>query len=381
MKFAVYLPHCMHVRALTQPWEHELTGRDIATVARVADELGYSTTFLPEHFLIPTADVELSGDHYLHASTAQGFVAGATERIRLGSLVTLLPLHHPVLLAKAVSTLDWLSGVRSLTTVGVGWHKAEFDALGVPFHRRGGMADEYLAAMFELWHSDTPSFSGEFVSFDDVAFGPKGIRSPHPELWVGGDADATLRRAARFGDGWAPWLTRPEDLPARLDFLRSQPGFDDRPFSLFYSLAALAAGAEHAVLDDTSSRFGQNAAEVIDQCARLADLGVTDTWITPPPVSGFDAYLDHLRWVADEVISEGGMNTRGTASRPRVPLGHSTCGSKPSASEYSGIRRCHSSRMMRSSMRAKCDPRQRCGPLPKAKCGTRSPTWSSSASS
>jgi probable F420-dependent oxidoreductase len=302
MRFAVYLPNCMQVPALNQPWEKELTGRDIARVAQISEELGFSAVFLPEHFLTPLPHVELSGNHYFHATTAQGFIAGATSTIRIGSMVTIFPLHHPVVTAKALATLDWFSGGRAFATLGVGWMQEEFDILGVPFHQRGKIADEYLAAIFELWHSDTPEFEGEFVSFKDVAFGPKPIQRPHPPLWMGGDADGVLRRAARFGDGWAPWLTRPEDLPARLDYLRSQDGFDNRPFSVFYSLAALNVGAEHAILSDSDATPGHSAEEVIDQCGRLAGLGVTDTWVNPPPVHDFEAYLDHLRWVAAEVV-------------------------------------------------------------------------------
>jgi probable F420-dependent oxidoreductase len=302
MKFAIYLPNCMQVPAMTQPWEHELTGRDIAEVARTAEELGFSAVMLPEHFLTPTSHLELSGNHYFHATTAQGFIAGATSTIRVGSMVSIFPLHHPVVSAKSLATLDWFSGGRAFATLGVGWLKEEFDILGVPFHKRGRLADEYLAAMFELWHSDSPTFEGEFVSFKDVAFGPKPIQRPHPPLWMGGDADAVLRRAARFGDGWAPWLTQPEDLPARLDYLRSQPGFDDRPFSVFYSMAALSVGAEHAVVSDPAAVTSRSPQEVIDQCGRLADLGVTDTWVAAPPVTGLEAYLDHMRWVATEVI-------------------------------------------------------------------------------
>ena len=302
MKFGAYLPNCMHIAAITQPWEYDLTGRDIARVAQVAEELGYWAVLVPEHFLIPRTHLELSGDHYFHGATAQGFVAGATSRITIGSSVTLLPLHHPVIAAKAIATLDWLSGGRALTTVGVGWLKEEYDALGVPFAKRGRMADEYLAAMLELWHSDSPSFDGEFVSFHDVAFGPKPIHKPHPPIWIGGDADAVLRRAARFADGWSPWLTPPDQLPARMDFLRSQPGFDDRPFSLAYSTMALSIGAEHAVTNDPNAQFGQSAQQVIDTCGTLAGLGVTVTSVTPPPLTDLDAYLDHLRWVAEEVI-------------------------------------------------------------------------------
>ncbi|MCV7205719.1 TIGR03619 family F420-dependent LLM class oxidoreductase [Mycolicibacterium peregrinum] len=306
MRFTVYLPNCMHVAAITQPWEHDLGGRDIGYVARRAEELGYSMVFLPEHFLTPTSHVELSGDHYFDATTAQAYIAGATSTITIGSMVTILPLHNPIVAAKQIATLDWFSGGRAQTTVGVGWLKEEYEAVGVPFNKRGRMADEYLEAMFELWHNDSPSFDGEFVTFDDIAFGPKPISTPHPTLWMGGDADAVLRRAARFGDGWAPWLTKPDELPAKLDYLRSQPGFGDRPFSVFYSLAVLSIGQEHAIVDDPNAHFGQSAQQIIDNCNMLADRGVTDTWVNPPPLNDFNAYLDHMQWVAEEIIPKVG---------------------------------------------------------------------------
>lgn len=302
MRFAVYLPNCMHVSAITQPWEHDLTGRDIAGVAKRAEELGFSMVFLPEHYLTPTNHVELSGNHYFDATTAQAYIAGATSTITIGSMVTILPLHNPLVIAKQIATLDWLSGGRAQTTVGVGWLKEEYDAAGVPFNKRGRIADECLAAMYELWSSDTPTFDGEFVSFTDVAFGPKPISTPRPVVWMGGDADAVLRRAARFGDGWAPWLTKPDELPGKIEYLRSQPGFDDRPFSVFYSLAVLSVGQQHAIVDDPNSQFGQSAQQVIDNCSMLAERGVTDTWVNPPPVDNFTAYMDHMQWVAEEII-------------------------------------------------------------------------------
>ena len=188
----------------------------------------------------------------------------------------------------------------------MGWLKDEFDVIGVPFSKRGRLVDEYLAAMYELWSSDTPSFEGEFVEFGDIAFGPKPIRQPRPLVWMGGDADAVVRRAARFGDGWAPWQTKPEELPAKMEYLRSQPEYDGRPFSLFYSLAALAVGQEHAIVDDPLAQIGKSAQQVIDNCNMLAECGVTDTWVSPPPVDDFDAYLDHMQWVAEEIIPKVG---------------------------------------------------------------------------
>jgi probable F420-dependent oxidoreductase len=302
LKFVVLLPNCMHVSAVTQPWEHSLTGADIALVAQEADALGFWGVALPEHYLTPTDHLDLSGDHYFDASTAQGFIAGSTTNVRVGSLVTILPLHHPVVMAKAVATLDWLSGGRAFFTFGVGWMKEEFDALHVPFERRGYLADEYLAAIHELLHKDRPSFHGPTIDFADVAFGPKPIQRPHPPLWLGGDADAVIRRAARFADGWAPWLTTPDKLPDKLELLRSQPEWDDRPFDVFYSLAALNVGVGHTIRNGSDARVEHDRQATIDSCGMLADNGVTHTWVTPPPLEGLEAYLDHLQWVAEEII-------------------------------------------------------------------------------
>jgi len=83
-------------------------------------------------------------------------------------------------------------------------------------------------------------------------------------------------------DGWAPWLTTPVELPAKMGYLRFQPGFDDRPFALNYSLAALNIGVEHAIVHDPNAQYGQSAQQVIDNCSMLADYGVTDTWVNPP---------------------------------------------------------------------------------------------------
>ena len=300
MRFIILLPNCMQVPAISQPWEKSLMTSEIACVAKTAERLSYSMVVLPEHFLIPTSHLELSGDHYFDATTAQAFIAGATSTITVGSMVTILPLHHPVTMAKAIATLDWFSGGRSLVTFGVGWLKEEYDAMGVPFGKRGRMTDEYLAAIMELWRSEAPCMEGEFVKFADVSFAPKPVRKP--TVWLAGDADAALRRAARFGDGWAPWLTKPADLPARIDYLRCQPGFDDRPFAIAYSPAALNVGEGHEIVTDPSAEFGQSAEQVIDNCNRLAELGVTDTWVNPPAVADLNAYIDHMFWVAEEVM-------------------------------------------------------------------------------
>jgi probable F420-dependent oxidoreductase len=301
MKFSFAMPNTVRVKALTQPFELDVTGADQTVMAKRAEKLGYDMIPIPEHFIVPTAHVELSGPHYFHSTVAQAFIAGATQRIRVNSCVTLLPLQHPVILAKALSTADWMSNGRITVTFGVGWDAEEFKILGVPFHERGRMADEYLAAIVELWTSDSPEFDGKYVSFKDVAFEPKPVQKPHLPIWMGGDAEAMLKRAARYASGWFPWLTKPEDIPAKLDFIKSQPTYDGRPFEVLYGVGSAQIGEGHVVIDDPTQRPGMSAEEIIDQLGWFAELGVTMTGVPIPPVKDVDAYLDYAQWVIEEI--------------------------------------------------------------------------------
>jgi probable F420-dependent oxidoreductase len=303
MKFSFPLPNMMHLAAITQPWELDLTGTDLQRIARVADELGFAAIQVSEHFAVPAEHLELTGAHWLDVPTAQSFLAASTTNLRVNSMLSLLPLKSPILTAKALATLDYLSGGRAMITFGIGWLPEEFEMLGAPpFSERGRVSDEYLEAIFELLHSDRPTFKGRYVAFENIGFEPKPVQKPHPPIWIGGDSDAALRRAARFADGWAPWQTRPEDLPARLDTLRSMTQWVDRPFDVYFSLASLSIGDDHVVQDDPLARAASSAQEVIDRCMQLAELGATETWVNPPPLAGLEAYLDHLRWVSEEIM-------------------------------------------------------------------------------
>lgn len=301
MKFAFAIPHLMRLKALTQPWEAGVTGADQTYIAKRADELGYDMISTPEHFIIPNEHLELSGPHYFHAGAAQAYFAGATQNIMINSSVAILPLQHPIVTAKALATADWMSSGRIIATFGVGWLEKEFEMLGVPFHQRGRMADEYLAAIIELWTSDSPCFEGDYVSFRDVAFEPKPFQKPHLPIWMGGDSDAALKRAARFASGWWPFLTRPEDLGARIDFIKSQAAFDGGPFEVMYGLATSRVGEGHVVNDDPGARPGMSAQEIVDRLCWFKELGVTMSSVPIPALKDIDAYLDYAQWVIEEI--------------------------------------------------------------------------------
>jgi len=301
VKFAFPLPHMLRLKAITQPWEASVTGADQTRMVKRAEAMGYDMIAIPEHFVIPTDHVELSGPHYLQSTVAQAYIAGATEKIRLNSCVTVLPLQHPIVLAKALATADWMSSGRMMVTFGVGWLEREFDFLGVPFRERGRIADEYLAAIIELWTSESPRFEGRYVSFQNMAFEPKPVQKPHLPVWVGGDADAALRRAARFASGWWPFLTPPEKIAERIEFIKSQPTYDGRPFEVMHGLGTTRVGEGHRVVKDPRARPGMSAQEIIDRMNRLAEQGVTFSAVPVPAVRGIDEYLDYAQWVIEEI--------------------------------------------------------------------------------
>lgn len=306
MKLVFNLPHMLRLKATMQPWEAGVTGADQTRMVKCADAWGYDMIAVPEHFVIPTEHVELSGPHYFQSTVAQAYIAGATERIMLNSCITVLPLHQPIVLAKALATADWLSGGRMMVTFGVGWLEREFDVLGVPFRERGRIADEYLAAIIELWTSESPRFDGRYVSFDEVAFEPKPVQKPHLPVWIGGDADAALRRAAKFASGWWSFLTPPEKIAERVDFIKSQPEYDGRPFDVVHGMATRRVGEGHACREDPQGRPGMSGSEIVDRLGWLGEQGVTVSAVPLPAVRGVDEYLDYAQWVIQEI-------------RPQVP--------------------------------------------------------------
>lgn len=301
MKLAFAMPHMLRLKATVQPWEASVSGPDQIRMARQADAMGYDMIAIPEHFIIPDDHVDLSGPHYFHGIAAMGAIAGATERIRVNSCIMILPLQNPIVTAKGLSTIDWMSGGRAGVTFGVGWLEKEFEILGVPFHERGRMADEYLAAMIELWTKEKPAFEGRYVSFKHVAFEPKPVQKPHLPIWMGGDADAALKRAARFGSGWWPFLTKPEKLGERIDFIKSQPSFKGGHFEVMYGMSTSRVGEGHVVIDDPKARPGLSAQEIVDRLGFLKERGVTMSSVPIPPVRDVLAYMDYAQWVIEEI--------------------------------------------------------------------------------
>ena len=172
----------------------------IRRVAEAAEELGFDSVWATEHIIVGPEGVDPYGRVYDPLVTL-AWVAGWTQRIGLGTSIVLVPLHNPIHLAKEIATLQELSSGRFTLGVGMGWHKDEFDFMGVPFEGRGRRADEAIRLMRALW-SGEPDFEGELWSFHDATSEPHP--SPIPEIWVGGSSERALRRARELGDAWHP---------------------------------------------------------------------------------------------------------------------------------------------------------------------------------
>ena len=175
----------------------------------LAEELGYDSVWVMDHlFNNGYIRERLDDKPYYHPMATLSHISALTTRVRLGTSVLVLPYHNPVELAKYAATLDQMSGGRVTLGVGVGAMTPEFEALGIPLHRRGSLTNEAIDIMRELWAKDDPRYRSPRWDFGDLKFAPKprqevnGARSV--PLWVGGGSPGALRRAALRGDGWHP---------------------------------------------------------------------------------------------------------------------------------------------------------------------------------
>jgi len=194
---------------------------------RAVEALGYHFVMISDH-VAPTPDVMARYPVPLYDPFASlGWLAGQTQALELGTTVVILPYRHPLHLARLTANLDNLCGGRFILGVGVGWAKQEFEALGVPFNRRGAISDETLEIVRRCWTEDVVTHEGRFFTFRDVHTAPRPVR--RPPIWIGGGSDAALRRAVRHGDAWHPIRIKLGPLREALVRLQRIAGGEGRP--------------------------------------------------------------------------------------------------------------------------------------------------------
>jgi probable F420-dependent oxidoreductase len=215
------------------------TPQMIRDFGRRAEDIGLESIWMGEHVVLfdkntygypGSKDGRIpvpEGGGLLDVTATFGFLAAATRTVRLGTGVALVPQRNPLYTAKEICTLDWLSGGRIDFGIGVGWNKEEVEACGYRWQDRGARCDEFLEVMRRLWTEPVVDFTGRWVKLEACRLDPKPIQKPHVPIIIGGYADATFRRAVRFGAGWYGFNRDPggtQDMLTRLDAAFAQAG-------------------------------------------------------------------------------------------------------------------------------------------------------------
>jgi probable F420-dependent oxidoreductase len=203
-------------------------GALLRALAVNAERLGISTLWVPEHVVLLdkyASRYPYSDDGQLPAPTnapifdpfiSLATMAAVTSEIRLATGICLVPEHNPLVLAKVVATLDFLSGGRALLGVGIGWLEEEFQAIGIPWERRAQRTREYIESMRNLWSEEVSSYRGEFVKFEAVRSNPKPVKAAKLPVFFGGESGPALRRVAEYGDGWCGFNLTPDQAASKI---------------------------------------------------------------------------------------------------------------------------------------------------------------------
>jgi probable F420-dependent oxidoreductase len=269
-------------------------------MARVAEDAGFESLWAPEHVVVAVGAGATpyggSPDGKMDRLWRRGgipdplvwlaFVASQTSTIKLGTNVVILPEHQPAVFAKSVATLDALSRGRVLLGIGVGELPEEYAAVGMQFSNRGKRMDEYIEAMRALWQDEVTTYHGEHVRFDQVRCDPSPVNGTVP-LHIGGASPAAVRRAARYGDGYFPWVGPGLDLQATLRQV----------------IGDVRAEAERLGRDPDSIEYTVGGARTMTEVEQMAALGV-DRLTIAVRSKELDAVADELGRFGDEMISE-----------------------------------------------------------------------------
>jgi probable F420-dependent oxidoreductase len=217
----------------------------IRRAAIQAEELGFADAWSSEHIIIPKGAPYPPSALFYDPVLTLTWAAAFTKRIRLGTSVLVLPMRHPLPLAKELATLQNLSGGRLILGAGVGWMEAEFAALGVPFRERGRRMDEGIAMMRAVWGEDPVTFRARHIPalIEEMRMLPQPVR-PIP-IWIGGSSEAALTRAIRLADGWHGSRLSPEQAAPIVRRLREQRPEPEFTMSLRYGWDGKDDGALH----------------------------------------------------------------------------------------------------------------------------------------
>jgi len=252
----------------------------LADIARTADEAGFASLWVMDHFF-QIQGVGQPEEPMLEAYTTLGYLAGFTKRVRLGTMVTGVVYRHPGILAKTVTTLDVLSGGRAYLGIGAAWFEREALGLGAPFpplKERFERLEEALQIVRQMWSGDVAPYQGRHYQLAETLCSPPPLSQPHPPILIGGMGEKkTLKLVAKYADACNLFARAGEDvLRDKLNTLKRYCQELGRPYD---SIERTALGTVNL------SPGEMTAAQVIEMCRRLADLGFQHVIFNMPNVA------------------------------------------------------------------------------------------------
>ncbi len=283
---------------------------------RAVEEFGYDSFWTGEHNVYHRPILE--------SVTALTYAAALTSRIRIGPATMILPLRHPTIIAKQISSLDVLSNGRVTMTVGVGGdYPREFAACDVPMSERGRRATEIIEIMRKYWSGERFDYDGKIFQLKDVDMLPIPVQQGGPPIWVSGRQEAPMKRAALLGDGWHPYMYTPErcrDSFSQVKAMANEAGrtlSDDYVFAIFIyvCIGDDAGSAREVTVNELKYRYDQEfdhlvdkyaaygpADRIIEMLAKFVDAGVN--YFIMAPIMPPNNRCAHLERLASEVLPE-----------------------------------------------------------------------------
>jgi F420-dependent oxidoreductase-like protein len=256
----------IQVASFSWPGGNAAIGPTLARIGRAADQAGFDTVWVMDHFFQIEGMLGTVESPMLESYSALSFLAGVTERVRLGTLVTGVIYRHPGHLAKTVTALDVLSGGRAWLGIGAAWYRREAEGLGFPFPPVGArfeQLEETLRILDQMWRGDRSPFEGSQFRLAEPINSPQVVSRPHPPILVGGGGERrTLRLVARYADACNlfAYIGR-ETIARKLEVLRRYCQEQGRDYD---GISKTVAGLIYT---------GQPPGEILDQCRGLAGVG------------------------------------------------------------------------------------------------------------
>jgi probable F420-dependent oxidoreductase len=290
--------------------EEFVSAEAIAEMARAVEQAGFDAAFVTDHPAPEDRWLRSGGHQALDPFVALSFVAAATTRLRVQTHVLVAAYRNPFLAAKAIATLDVLSGGRVIAGLAAGYLEPEFAALGVDYAERNQLADESILAMKRIWSGESLSLEGRHFRAAGHTVLPRPRQQPHPPLWIGGNSRRAMRRAVELGDGWLPF-----PAPARMaKYVHTTPMESEADLAAALDdLRALSASAGREPLEVCAAPFEMAygakelppSSQLVDTAGRFAALGIG--WlILSPPARTRAEFLDGVARLGAEVIAKLG---------------------------------------------------------------------------